>query len=653
MAQGSGVRGWQAPPASASVTLETVQDLLGSSSYVSPNSTLTIAYDDPGNRFTFDLNLAHSNIWAAQQEFDGDGGNSPVTGGNVNITATGGATGTGLIVYSNNAGPTGRLVHIWQDNPAATQNAFRVVNDGTGIGVQMLQTNVAGNILLDLDSASTSTTAVGIEGDVTAQSLVKLTHTHDTAGSDAAAAILRLNWEDANGSGTAVQGIFMATEPGGPATTGDLIKIWNGPSNLGPTTALLRLTAGGDLYLKNNTIFGGPVVTESLSLAPNDQALGTGQLIFDLSRSRYTTAANILTNWLLPPSATGAWTVANTVTAIGSGQTIDFAAGGGFRALVTSGTINITAAPNGVPFLVFNMGTTITMADNTAVRLQTPQIYASKPVMTPPDTVRVPNAGGSSAGGVEFLANAFFNPGLFVSIPDASINIGTSTFTLNAHGMAANRRVVFGGTPPTPLVAGTVYYAVTITANTFQVSATSGGAAIALGALVGVNATTMQRGNIDIGTTEATGVWNNFKAQNAVQAGWRIPSLYGLHVYAQTGSGGIVDMHAAVQIEDLDTAAGQTGINPYLSLRSLGAAVQMRHAGPAVFGTSGAPTNATGIALEVQSTTQAFLVPRMTGAQMNAIVGPVDGMIVYVNDNATVPGPNFYSRKGGAWVAGV
>lgn len=50
------------------------------------------------------------------------------------------------------------------------------------------------------------------------------------------------------------------------------------------------------------------------------------------------------------------------------------------------------------------------------------------------------------------------------------------------HGYAANQTIVFtGGTPPAGLTEGTVYYAVTITAGDpdyFQVSATSGGAAI-------------------------------------------------------------------------------------------------------------------------------------------------------------------------------
>jgi hypothetical protein len=64
-----------------------------------------------------------------------------------------------------------------------------------------------------------------------------------------------------------------------------------------------------------------------------------------------------------------------------------------------------------------------------------------------------------------------------------------------------------------------------------------------------------------------------------------------------------------------------------LSLRSAGAAVEMRHAGPGVFGANAAPTNAS-VGLEVQSTTRAFLAPRMTTTQRNALTA-VNGMIIY------------------------
>ena len=50
-------------------------------------------------------------------------------------------------------------------------------------------------------------------------------------------------------------------------------------------------------------------------------------------------------------------------------------------------------------------------------------------------------------------------------------------------------------------------------------------------------------------------------------------------------------------------------------------------------------------ALDVTSTTQGLLPPRMTMAQRNAIASPVDGLIVYQTDNT----PGLYLRNGGVW----
>ena len=59
---------------------------------------------------------------------------------------------------------------------------------------------------------------------------------------------------------------------------------------------------------------------------------------------------------------------------------------------------------------------------------------------------------------------------------------GSGTITWPSHGLVANTPMVFSttGTLPTGVVTGTTYYLVADTANTFKVSATSGGAAITL-----------------------------------------------------------------------------------------------------------------------------------------------------------------------------
>lgn len=72
------------------------------------------------------------------------------------------------------------------------------------------------------------------------------------------------------------------------------------------------------------------------------------------------------------------------------------------------------------------------------------------------------------------------NPGRLIS----AINATTNLFTLDGHGFVADDVLVFraedGGSMPSPLVAGTSYYAKPVTDSTFQVAAAGGGAAIDL-----------------------------------------------------------------------------------------------------------------------------------------------------------------------------
>jgi hypothetical protein len=66
----------------------------------------------------------------------------------------------------------------------------------------------------------------------------------------------------------------------------------------------------------------------------------------------------------------------------------------------------------------------------------------------------------------------------------ASVNITSNTITLDVHGFALNDLVRFradaGGSLPSPLVAGTDYYAIPAGESVFSVAATAGGAAIDL-----------------------------------------------------------------------------------------------------------------------------------------------------------------------------
>src|ERR1043166_9013869 len=51
--------------------------------------------------------------------------------------------------------------------------------------------------------------------------------------------------------------------------------------------------------------------------------------------------------------------------------------------------------------------------------------------------------------------------------------------------------------------------------------------------------------------------------------------------------------------------------------------------------------------LEMKSTTQGILIPRMTQAQRNAIPSPATGLMIYQTNNT----PGFYYYSGSAWKA--
>jgi hypothetical protein len=63
-------------------------------------------------------------------------------------------------------------------------------------------------------------------------------------------------------------------------------------------------------------------------------------------------------------------------------------------------------------------------------------------------------------------------------------DVAGNAFSVLGHGYAAGQAVVFyNGAPPTGLTAGTIYYVIEPTTNTFQVAAAPGGEAIAISSI--------------------------------------------------------------------------------------------------------------------------------------------------------------------------
>lgn len=132
--------------------------------------------------------------------------------------------------------------------------------------------------------------------------------------------------------------------------------------------------------------------------------------------------------------------------------------------------------------------------------------------------------------------------------------------------------------------------------------------------------------------------FNEFVASGGVvNSGATVSTRRGLHVLDATGAGTVT-----TQI-GIELASLTKGLLANISLRSLGGA-HMRHAGPVVVGADASPTN-TSVALEVQSTTGALLLPRMTTAQRDALTA-VNGMLIY---NTTAN--QVQARVNGAWTA--
>jgi hypothetical protein len=114
--------------------------------------------------------------------------------------------------------------------------------------------------------------------------------------------------------------------------------------------------------------------------------------------------------------------------------------------------------------------------------------------------------------------------------------------------------------------------------------------------------------------------------------------------FAPTGGG----LAAVPNIIALDIASFTLGTTLNASLRSLGTAVQMQHAGPAKYGATGAP--AAGAKLEVAGTDGSLLLPRLTNAQVAALAAAPDGAILYCTDAGALA-VGAHQRRAGAWVA--
>ncbi len=151
--------------------------------------------------------------------------------------------------------------------------------------------------------------------------------------------------------------------------------------------------------------------------------------------------------------------------------------------------------------------------------------------------------------------------------------------------------------------------------NGFNLTAYQNGS----GTVAEMNSIYLKGGNLGSGTVTA---FSSIKipAQHLGGAGSPITNLYGINIGKQNGTG-VTNAYGIYQSDEGDTNVfvGKTGI--------------------------GGTPNANAI-LDAQSTTKAFMPPRMTKTQRDAIASPTAGMVVYQNDNT----PGLRTYNGTNWM---
>lgn len=185
--------------------------LISSDNISIKNTTITgkatITNIDAGNALVIDQNGASPT--------------STSTGGALLMEMTGN-TGAGLIIYSNNAAPTGRLVNIRADNAAFSQAALHIDYDGTANGVEVVHNNNdSSSEAMDITSYNEQDTTLGLSGMQTARGVLKITHNKPSSDDSSSSALSIV----VSGTGSKAQGVYI--DGTASNTTGSLLVVKN------------------------------------------------------------------------------------------------------------------------------------------------------------------------------------------------------------------------------------------------------------------------------------------------------------------------------------------------------------------------------------------------------------------------------------------
>ena len=140
------------------------------------------------------------------------------------------------------------------------------------------------------------------------------------------------------------------------------------------------------------------------------------------------------------------------------------------------------------------------------------------------------------------------------------------------------------------------------------------------------------------------GAYRGLYIQIDCNTGDTLENARAIQIDGPTGSGTFTNLPAAIMILDQKTGP-QSGIANPISIYAPGSSDKAVFGGLMVVGGLTNPASVS-VGLEVQGTTKAFLVSRMTTTQRNALTA-VNGMIIY---NTSTNAFNFYEN--GSWVTG-
>lgn len=241
-------------------------------------------------------------------------------------------TGAGLIIYSSQANPSGRLVNIRASSSTFDEAALHVDYNGTSNAVEIVANSVTNDAVpLTITNTNWTASTIGVTSDVENHGSYKSIHSFPSAGvgasgSDAVASHISL---DSQGVGTAVQGIFMTSTTAGGGTSGKLLNLRNRVQTIGDVeTELLTLTGDGLMGLSSAT--PGAV----LDVAYANKTGVTAESVLFRSKSQTltltdgTTITNFRQNQFLAP-------------------TINGVVGGSTETVTTAATVYIDNAPSG------------------------------------------------------------------------------------------------------------------------------------------------------------------------------------------------------------------------------------------------------------------------------------------------------------------